>query len=86
MPQSENDDIFLEHLEDLKTHEGFRLYLEWVAAQAGRFANEVLSPAHDLPQTNYLRGQVQAYNTCFAGLSIMIQERKEEIEKEEKSK
>lgn len=80
------DDGFLEHLLDLETHEGFRLYQEWISAQIERAQKELESVNVDFTHTSINRGGIAALRMCQAGLQTMIYERRQDIKDREGGK
>jgi hypothetical protein len=77
------DDVFLDHLEDLRTHAGFQAFINWVTEQREDLCKR-LELNLELADTSMTRGEVRALRRVENGLATMINQRKMELEQEEK--
>lgn len=83
---SAKDDIFLEHLDDLKTHEGHRIVRAHIEAQRERTINEVAGQRLEPLDTEYKRGYLAGVNFCLEAPNQVRQQRIEDIQSGEPQK
>lgn len=88
MPDLKNptEDIFIDHLTDLKQSEGWSIYQKWLAETKAGMLRELLKPERDHAETNFNRGQIDALGLAQRGLDILIAQKEEEIKEAERER
>lgn len=83
---SKNDDIFLDFLDDLKTHEGQQIVRRHIEQERERTINEVAGKRLEPLDTEYKRGFLAGLNFCLEAPNQVYQLRVTEIESDQPKK
>jgi hypothetical protein len=80
------DDVWLDHLDDLKTHEGYNLVRLHIEQERARTMNEVAGQKLDLYDTAEKRGFLQGLNFCLEARKQVYDQRLADLEQPKKGK
>lgn len=78
------DDVFLDHLDDLKTHEGYNVVLRHIGQERERVINEVAGQRLDISETDYKRGFLAGLNFCLEARNQVYDQRMADLEQPKK--